>query len=150
MYGQAATFPVGSAPSLDTSPLLRFGASAEKPALRNLRSFLKPHLTPFSTLQRRKSKGTLRSSRALDCPPFCYGRKALVLRTSAMLAPRSFKVRQSHKEMTPKAAFAKVHRLRRARREGKSAQTGGRRKPRGARVAPPTTHNEEPKFVILS
>ena len=41
---------------LGISLLLRFGASAEKPALLHQGSFHKPHLTPFSTLQRRPSR----------------------------------------------------------------------------------------------
>ena len=118
---------------------MRFGASAEKPALLHQGSFLKPHLTPFSTLQRRPSR-----VRCEALAPLTVRLSATVERRSDAGSEEAESVKQISQRNDSEGGIRQGSSVTPRAAKGKSVQTGGRRKPRSARVAPPTTHNEEP------
>ena len=95
-----------------------------------------------------KSKGTLSSSRALDCPPISRRSKDSSPSDDALLLAPGARITlsRSHKEMTFEGALRFIGYAARGEKANPRT-TRGPRKPRSARVAPTTTHNEEPKKV---
>ena len=116
-----------------------FSETSEEPLRRIERLFLPCELW--------KSKGTLSSSRSLDCPPISRRSKGSSPSGRCWLPWKRKGWSKSHNETTPKAAFAKTRRLRHRRKGCYSVRTGAHQRTLLSAVESTTKTSEEPRKI---